>query len=519
MLSTAVCSRARRTRDPRFDGRFFIGVLSTGIYCRSICPARTAKEENVRYFPSAAAAAEAGLRPCLRCRPECSPGTPAWLGTSATVSRALRLISESALEDGGIESLAERLGIGGRHLRRLFLQHLGASPVAVAQTRRLHFAKKLIDDSRLPMSEVALASGFGSIRRFNAAFRKTYNRTPTQLRKLGRLVANVSADLSNDEYRFVLRFRPPFDWAALLAFLAPRATPGVELVEESRYTRAFTLPSDEKASAIGWLQASLSELGDAIILRIRYPHPRSLFLIVERVRRIFDLGADPNEISSHLRSDPWLAAHMGARGGRRVPGAWDGFELAVRAILGQQVTVRGATTLAGRLAREFGTKVKGYPGFTHLFPIATQLASANLTSIGLTKARAQTIRTFARAVVEGKISFSNTDVEDFVSRFRALPGIGDWTAQYVAMRAFNEPDAFPASDLGLLRAAGLGNPKQLATKAEAWRPWRAYAAMYLWQTKKPLEEQEGKKDDDKLRYRDQLYANREPSRAALAGGR
>ena len=512
-LDIAICAQARKTRDARFDGRFFTGVLSTGIYCRSICPARSPKEENIRYFPTAAAAAEAGLRPCLRCRPECSPGTPAWLGTSATVSRALRLISESALEDGGVETLAERLGIGGRHLRRLFLQHLGASPVAVAQTRRLHFAKKLIDDSRLPMSEVALASGFGSIRRFNAAFRKTYNRTPTQLRKLG---AQASG-LSEGEYCFQLRYRPPFDWTSMLEFLAPRATPEVEMVENGTYRRVFSLNDH-----IGWFEAFVdetdpNETNHAVTLRIRYPQPRSLFLIVERVRRMFDLSAEPNEIMRHLSGSAVLARRVKARPGLRVPGSWDGFELAVRAILGQQVTVRGATTLTGRLVREFGVQVASRRGVSYLFPAAEKLAEANFSRVGLTRARALTIRSLACAVCDGEISFSGLNPDEFIARFRELPGIGDWTAQYVAMRAFNEPDAFPASDLGLLRAAGLSNPKQLATKAEAWRPWRAYAAMYLWQSHKPA--QKGINHDDNLRYPDHLYPNREPGRAALAGGR
>lgn len=508
LLDTAICAQARKTRDARFDGRFFTGVLSTGIYCRSICPARSPKEENIRYFPTAAAAAEAGLRPCLRCRPECSPGTPAWLGTSATVSRALRLISESALEDGGIETLAERLGIGGRHLRRLFLQHLGASPVAVAQTRRLHFAKKLIDDSRLPMGEVAMASGFGSIRRFNAAFRKTYNRTPTQLRKLG---AHAPA-MSEGECCFQLRYRPPFDWTSMLEFLAPRATPEVEMVENGVYRRVFSLNDH-----IGWFEASLDEDINAITLRIHYPQPRSLFLIVERVRRMFDLSAEPNEIMRHLSGSAGFARRVKARPGLRVPGSWDGFELAVRAILGQQVTVRGATTLTGRLVREFGVQVTSRRGISHLFPVPEKLAEANFARVGLTKARALTIRSLARAVCDGVISFSGSNPDEFSARFRELPGIGDWTAQYVAMRAFNEPDAFPASDLGLLRATGLSNPKELAAKAEAWRPWRAYAAMYLWQTQKSV--LKGINHDSNLRYRDQLYPNRESGRTAPAGWR
>src|SRR5580704_2256385 len=236
-LDWQVCSRARLSRDARFDGKFFIAVLSTRIYCRSICPARTCYESNVRYYPSAAAAAEAGFRPCLRCRPECSPGTPAWLGTSNTVSRALRLIGESGLEDGGIERLAERLGIGSRHLRRLFLKHLGATPSAVARTRRLHFAKKLIDETSLAMSHIAIASGFGCVRRFNAAISKTYHRTPTQIRRL----AQPAKATSQDHYVFRLRYRPPFHWKALLAFLAPRATPGVEHVGDGKYSRSISL--------------------------------------------------------------------------------------------------------------------------------------------------------------------------------------------------------------------------------------------------------------------------------------
>ena len=468
------CSRARFARDPRFDGRFFIAVLTTRIYCRPICPARPPKEENVRYYATAAAAAESGFRPCLRCRPECSPGTPAWLGTSATVSRALRLISESALEDGSIDSLAARVGIGSRHLRRLFLQHLGATPIAIAQTRRLHFAKKLIDETNLPMSQIALASGFGSVRRFNATFQKTYGRTPTHIRKLAR---HAPAE-EEHEYRFLLRFRPPFDWNGLLDFLAPRAIPGVEVINDDNYRRTFQLDKQT-----GWLEAALDSDARALALRIHFPDPRSLFLIVERVRRLFDLSADPAEINQHLRRDPLLARRVATRPGLRVPGAWDGFELAIRAILGQQVTVRGASTLAGRLVREFGAPIATNHGLTHIFPTAEKLADVDVARIGLPRARANTIRTLARAVMQGEIEFSTTDVDGFRERLCRLPGIGDWTAQYVAMRALGEPDAFPSSDLGLLHATGIRNPRELQSRAEAWRPWRAYAAMHLWQSK------------------------------------
>jgi AraC family transcriptional regulator of adaptative response / DNA-3-methyladenine glycosylase II len=495
-LDPTTCARARKARDPRFDGRFFVGVLTTRIYCRPICPARSPKEENVRYFPTAAAAAEAGLRPCLRCRPESAPATPAWAGTSATVSRALRLISESALGEGGIDTLAGRLGVGSRHLRRLFLQHLGASPVSVAQTRRLHFAKKLIDETRLPMQEIAFASGFGSIRRFNACFRKTYDRAPGQLRKLG----HQATALPTGEYLFKLRFRPPFRWNELMEFLAPRAIPGVELVEAGVYRRIFSLHDQ-----VGWIDAALDKPGSAIALRIYYPQPRFLFSIVDQVRRLFDLSADPRGIAVHLGRDSILSGSIDAKPGLRLPGCWDGFELAIRAILGQQVTVRGATTLAGRLVREFGIPVDVTPGLTYLFPPPEKLADANFSRVGLPQARAHAIRSLARAVADGHIRFSGVvNVEEFLSRLRELPGIGDWTAQYVAMRALNEPDAFPSTDLGLFRAAGFDNARQLEARAEAWRPWRAYAAMYLWQG----ESENGHK---------MLHTDRKSSRATVTG--
>jgi len=472
-LDKDVCSQARLSRDARFDGRFFIGVVSTRIYCRPVCPVRAPKEENVRYFLTAAAAAEAGFRPCLRCRPESAPGTPAWLGTSATVSRALRLISESALEDGGVDALAARLGIGSRQLRRLFLRHLGASPVAVARTRRLHFAKKLIDETRLPMSQLALAAGFGSIRRFNSAFRKTYKRTPTQLRKFAR----VEPSQSSTDYLFRLGFRPPFNWIALIEFLRKRAAPGVEAATFDNYRRTISLNGHS-----GTVSVSPEKSGKALEVHISYPEPRWLFLIIERVRRIFDLGADPHEISARLTADPLLAWRVESLPGLRVPGCWDGFELAVRAILGQQVSVKGATTLVGRLVQTYGTPIVAGPPLTHLFPTPQVLAEANIAHIGLPAKRAQSIRALAQAVADGQISFDSVYAADeFQSRLRELPGIGKWTAQYIAMRALSEPDAFPAGDLALLRSSKLGSERELTARAETWRPWRAYAAMYFWQ--------------------------------------
>src|SRR5215471_5118822 len=354
-LDWRVCSRARLSRDPRFDGKFYIGVLGSGVYCRPICPAPTAKEKNVRYFPTAAAAAEAGFRPCLRCRPESCPGTPAWLGTSNTVSRALRLIDESGLEDGGVESLADRLGVGSRHLRRLFVRHLGATPIAVAQTRRLHFAKKLIDETKLPMSQIAVAAGFGCVRRFNAGIRTVYHRTPTQIRRLAR----QKAIQPRNQYLFRLNFRPPYHWRGMMDFLGVRATPGVEAVIGNVYRRTISANGLD-----GYFEVSLDEQIDALIVRIDFPDPRSLFHIVERIRGIFDLNADWAFILKTLRHDPVLAACLQAEPGLRVPGCWNGFELAVRAILGQQVTVKGATALAGRLVARFGQPFDGPKGLS-----------------------------------------------------------------------------------------------------------------------------------------------------------
>jgi AraC family transcriptional regulator of adaptative response / DNA-3-methyladenine glycosylase II len=472
-LDWQMCSRARLSRDARFDGKFFIGVIGSGVYCRSICPAPTAKEKNVRYFPSAAAAAEAGFRPCLRCRPECSPGTPAWLGTPNTVSRALRLISENGIniDDGGIEGLAERLGVGSRHLRRLFLQHLGATPTAVANTRRLHFAKKLIDETTLPMTQIALASGFGCVRRFNAHIRKVYSRTPTQIRRLAR----QKVIHPENQYLFRLRFRPPYHWQEMLTFLAARATPGVEMVEQGRYRRSISTNGSD-----GYFEVSLDEENHGLLARVQFGDPRSLFFIVERIRSMFDLNADWAAIVQSLRTDPLLAAQVRASPGLRIPGCWNGFELATRAILGQQITVRGATTLAGRIVKAFGRQFSAAASLTHLFPSPEVLADANLANIGLPKARAETIRTLARAVCDGQVSFHGIAASEAVSRLREIPGIGKWTAEYIAMRALVEPDAFPSGDIALLRASGLGSFSELERRAEAWRPWRAYAAMYLW---------------------------------------
>jgi AraC family transcriptional regulator of adaptative response / DNA-3-methyladenine glycosylase II len=475
-LDRRVCDRARRSRDARFDGKFFIAVTSTRIYCRPICPARSPKDDNIRYYSTAAAAQAAGFRPCLRCRPEAAPGTPAWCGTSSVVSRGLRLITEGALDRDGVDALADRLGVTARHLRRLFLQHLGATPIDVALTRRVHFAKKLLDETRLPVSQVALAAGFGSVRRFNGEMRKTYSRTPTDLRKLARKPA-ASAGC-----RFRIAYRPPYDWPQVIAFLAARATPGVEKVEANHYSRTITI-----GGSSGTITVAPAGDGPALDLDVDIGDPRSLLTIVERVRRMFDVAADPVVIADHLGGDALLKRTLATHPGIRTPGAWDPFEITVRAILGQQVSVKAATTIAGRVAARWGTPLETASGLTRLFPTADQLADAALEDAGIIPARAATLRALARSVRDGVVTF---DAESTLAGLQSIAGIGPWTAQYVAMRALNEPDAFLSGDLVLRRMAGDCSARELDRIADRWRPWRAYAVMLLWQQARDLDEQQ-----------------------------
>jgi len=496
-LNRDICRSARLSRDARFDGTFFIGVRTTRVFCRPVCPARSPKEENIDYYPSAAAALQAGFRPCLRCRPE-SWGTAAWDGTSNTVARALRLIDEGALEDSNVDAFAERLGIGSRHLRRLFLQHLGATPIAVAQAQRLLSAKKLIDETTLPLTTIAIASRYGSIRRFNAAFRATYGRSPRELRRESKHGGTGPCTLQ-------LRFRPPYDYDALLCFLAKRAIAGVEYIHGDVYRRSFML--DGQA---GWLEVQPNG-SHALTLRVDLVGPTRLLHLVARVRRMFDLDADPLAINSTLGRDPMLAQLIKARPGLRVAGAWDGFELGVRAILGQQVSVAGASTLTARLAAKYGHPLPfQIDGLTCTFPPADEIVAADL-AIGIPGSRAEAIREFARAVVSEDLVFDGSqDAATFAGRLCTIRGLGPWTAQYIAMRALSDPDAFPAGDLALLRNAGMKTTGEMERRAERWRPWRAYAAMHLWQQKKG----QGAHD----RTISLLHVDGKPRRQAAAGG-
>ncbi len=473
-LNHTQCYAIVKSRDQRYDGRFFSGVLTTGIYCRPICPAPLPKAENVRFFVTAAAAEEAGLRPCLRCRPESSPGTPDWCGTSATVTRALRLIGEGVMDKHDFPELASRLHVGPRQLRRLFVQHLGASPIAVAQNRRILFAKKLITETTLPMTEIAFSAGFSSIRRFNGAMQKAYGRPPTALRK------EDSRPLDRTFLQLRLAYRPPYDWSAMLRFLGARAVPGVELADEKRYRRTVRV-----GQVTGLIQVEHEAQKHHLLLTISPNLSRGLIQIVDRVRTLFDLRADPMEIGRHLQKDLRLSPLVQRRPGLRVPGAWDGFEVAVRAIVGQQVSVKGATTMIGRVAAACGDPIEtGETGLTHLFPTPQQLSTADLSGLGLTRQRIVAIQALAAAVRDGELPLGTAvSLKDIIQQLISLPGVGDWTAHYIAMRVFGEPDAFPAGDLVLRKVVGNGtavSAKRVQQIAESWRPWRAYAAMHLW---------------------------------------
>ena len=467
--------RALAARDVRFDGRFFTAVRTTGIYCRPICPARTPLRRNVEFFSCAAAAETAGYRPCHRCRPDAAPESPEWRGTRSTVSRALRLIVEGALDTGGVTELADRLGVGERQLHRLFVEHLGATPVEVAQTRRAHRARRLLDETDLPIAEIAFAAGFRSVRRFNEVFRRSFGCPPSQLDRPPsatrrseprRSEAGVEPPRTT---RLRLRPRPPFDWPALCAFLEPRCVSGLESVESGRYRRRLPVGS-------GWIEVG-----------VHPNHPESLELITdlapgrdllrwaERARDAFDLDADTGTITDTLARDPVLQPHVLRTPGLRIPGAWDGFEMAVRAVLGQQVTVRGGLTLAARVLERCGAIE------------AERLASTDLSGLGIPERRTETLRLLAERVASGELSLEPwSDPEGARTSLGQVPGIGPWTVEYICMRALRDPDAFPASDLGIRKALGQnGRPCTTADakrRAEAWRPWRAYAAAYLWRS-------------------------------------
>lgn len=473
-LDSNICYRAMRARDARFDGRFFVAVSSTHIYCRPVCTVKPPRRENCRFYPSAAAAESAGYRPCLRCRPELAPGNASVDATTRLAQAAASMIEDRTLEDDGLEAIAERLGITDRHLRRAFRAEFGVSPVEFAQTQRLLLAKRLLTDTALPVTEIAFASGFASVRRFNALFKAQYRLQPSQLRR----VAPGAAAL--DTLDFELSFRPPYDWPVVSAFLGARAIAGVEALENGLYRRTVRVAVDGRQQ-FGWLEVGLSRKKPALRVSVSASLARALPPVLSRIKALMDLACNPVEVAQALGT--LAKKHPGLR----VPGAFDGFEVAVRAILGQQVTVAAARTVAGRFAAAFGDRVDTpFDALTTAFPTAERVAAVpygRIAKLGMPGARARTVITLAREVADGKlVLMPNADIEATLDKLRALPGIGEWTAQYIAMRALAWPDAFPHTDVGVMKALNLSNPKRVLAAGEAWRPWRAYAVMHLWQS-------------------------------------
>ncbi|MEH6588522.1 MAG: AlkA N-terminal domain-containing protein [Halioglobus sp.] len=461
-LDPELCRRARMARDPRFDGEFFLAVKTTGIYCRPICPARTPAEKNVSYFRLATQASAAGYRPCLRCRPESAPGSPAWQGTSTTVQRALQLIHQNALSEGNLGDLADRLGIGERYLRKLFEQELGVSPQAVALNQRLLFAKKLLAETGLPLTEVAYASGFGSVRRFNSAVKEHFGLTPSDLR--GRRKAQRTADI-----QLQLQYRPPYDWNGVVDFLSHHAIEGVEEIDGLRYRRNFKAPG-----GFGQLDIQPHKSKNALELRLQLPDNSQLMSIVGQLRRMFDLDANPEEICALLQADPALGALSLQSPGARSPGHWSLFESAVRAIVGQQVSTVAARTILARLARA----CSGDDVIT--FPSAANLATLTDEHFPMPSRRRESLRTLCQA-------FAGREQALTLEALAEFKGVGPWTVGMVAVRGAGDPDVFPSGDLGLERTwANLpGSEGKLNDAAAQWRPWRSYAANLLWRSYTP----------------------------------
>lgn len=506
MLSDDACFAAMTARDPRFDGVFFVCVSTTGIYCRPICPARTPGRSRVTFRESAAQCEAAGFRACFRCRPELAPGNADVDAVDVLVASATQRIQEGALNDASVDALASELGVSARHLRRAVDARLGVSPIDLALSRRLGLAKHLLQDTTLPITEIAFAAGFRSVRRFNAAFLERMKASPTTIRRRSH-TTDGAALASTTSVR--LDYRAPYDWRALLAFLRARAVPGVEVVGDD-YRRVVAI-----GGAVGAIRVRAHGARDALLLDVSPSLVPHLMPIVARVRRQFDLDARPDAIARVLGADPVLAPLVRARPGLRLPGAFDPFEAAIRAMLGQQVSVAGATTLAGRFADAFGETVELGAGLTMRFPSADEVARTTvdrIAKLGMPGARAAAILGLARAIAQRTVRLDDTrDLDAFVAGLVALPGIGPWTAHYLAMRALHVPDAFPAADLGVKKALD-ATPRECERRAEAWRPYRSYAVMHLWTTLGgPVDDND---TDDRTDTRAADEDDREPRRRA-----
>lgn len=473
---------AFKAKDARFDGRFFVGVSSTGIYCRPVCPAKMPKEENCTFYDSAAAAEQAGYRPCLVCRPELAPGTAPIDATCGLVRKAARLLEENCGSGQNIEEYAQQLGYSARHLRRAFTVEFKVSPVQYLQTCRLLLAKNLLTDTDLSVTDVAMAAGFGSLRRFNDLFKTRYRLSPTALRNKGSRAKGSEGSLT-----LTLGYRPPYQWRQIIGFLAGRAIPGVEVVNDESYMRTVHHVNGEQKNISGWMRVGRCPGKNALNVTLSWALLPALPHLLARVRNLFDLYCYPDAVYEILsvmnRIRPGLCVP-----GTRLPGCFDPFEMAVRAVLGQQITVKAAGTLSGRLAKTYGTPVEtGMEGLTHTFPSAHEIAALDgdiadhLGSLGITRVRANTILALARKIVNGEIDFTPCVLpEAEIRKLLSIPGIGAWTAQYIAMRAMGWPDAFPHTDHGVKKVLAPLSEDEILKLGEAWRPWRSYATINLW---------------------------------------
>ena len=494
------CYRAACSKDGRFDGAFFIAVVTTGIYCRPSCPAMTPKRANVRFYPTAAAAQEAGFRACKRCRPDAAPGSPEWLGRADVVARTMRLIGDGVVEREGISGLARRLGYSTRQLHRLVFAELGTGPLSLARARRVQHARMLLETTDLPLTEVAFASGFGSIRQFNDCIRDVYALSPTEIRVLGARRRRPRA-LAGQGIEVHLAYRPPIELEGLLGFLGQRAVPGIESWDGRAYSRVLALPHGEGFVSVsaGDPRASDSNAKPApksgyVSCTLELQDTRDFTTAVARIRSLLDLDADPVAVSATLGRDPTMVPLVAARPGLRVPGSVDGWETALRAIIGQQVSVSGARSLASRLVDSLGKSVQQpREALTHMFPTADAIAATDPSALPLPAARGRALVTLARAVAEGGIVVDpGADRDETEAALKALPGIGQWTASYVRMRALGDPDVFIAGDLGVRRGLqralagdGSANGQSELAVSEAWRPWRSYATVHLWSATNP----------------------------------
>jgi AraC family transcriptional regulator, regulatory protein of adaptative response / DNA-3-methyladenine glycosylase II len=471
-LDVERCYRAVRSRDRRFDGVFYTAVTTTGIYCRPSCPAVTPRRHNVEFYPSAAGAQEAGYRACRRCLPDATPGSPEWDLRADLVGRAMRLINDGVVERHGVEGLAARLGYTSRHLGRVLTEQIGAGPLALARARRAQTARVLVETTPMSLADIAFASGFSSVRQFNDSIRTVYAATPTQLRDGTRGRAPSAGPL-----QLRLAVREPFDPASLLRFLAARAVPGVEHVHDGVYTRSLRLPHGDAV-------VSLQPTPTVVHARLSLHDLRDVAAAVERCRRLLDLDADPQAVVAVLGDDPLLGARVRARPGLRVPGHVDGAELAVRAVLGQQISVAQAGALAARLAQEYGEPCEHATGsVTHLFPSAQRLARVDPQRLPMPRTRGRALVALCQALASGSLALDRSADRGRVREaLLAVAGIGPWTADYVAMRALGDPDVMLQTDVGVIRACtALGvDARDLPAVAQRWSPWRSYAVMHLW---------------------------------------